>query len=112
MENFSFAINCSSNLVGRILEKRFACRLSAKEKARIKERGRYFIRKPCQLYERVAHAEAVPAGVWDRLGLQAKNSEFFGPVRAQHEDALDVAGAARAGNEGNHAGEIRLVLAL
>src|SRR5271166_2559883 len=43
---------------------------------------------------------------------EAINRQFFGAVRAEDEDALDVAGAAGAGDERNEAGEIRRVFLL
>ena len=38
-----------------------------------------------------------------------KDREFFGPMRAKDEDALDVSGAAGTGDEGEEAGPVRSV---
>src|ERR1017187_3414690 len=43
---------------------------------------------------------------------KTKNRQFFRPMRAEDEDALDVAGAAGAGYERNHARKIRRVFLL
>src|ERR1019366_5236894 len=56
---------------------------------------------------------------WSRIndslsafGSNAKNRQLLWPVRAEDEDALNVARAAGAGDEGNHARKIRRVFLL